>query len=396
MQPAEFEIEELCRENILSVVEREKTTFNRLVSPFDKALVLVGAGSLGKQVLSCLRKDGIEPVAFADNSPALQGKAVDGVQVLSRHQAAEKYGSSAAFVVTIWNTDHSFIQTRKELTEINCKKVVSAISLRWKYSKSLLPFFWLDVPSKTCENASLIKSAYSLWADEFSRQEYIAQLKFRIWGDFDSLSEPVPQESYFPDDLFDLLPDERFVDCGAYDGITIKHFLKRQKEFKGKIVAYEPDFTNYNLLKKYITNLDENTRNNVIYLPYAVGAKSEKVHFNATGTMGSTISNEGKTEVTCVTLDENLGDIHTMPTYIKMDIEGSELDALAGARNIIQKEMPILTICLYHRYDDLWRIPLFINSLTDEYQLFLRPHEIEGWQLVCYAVPNRRLKISRK
>ena len=162
MQPAEFEIEELFRENILSVVEREKTTFNRLVSPFDKALVLVGAGNLGRQVLACLRTDGIEPVAFADNSTALQGKFVDGVQVLSRHQAAEKYGSSAAFVVTIWNANHSFIQTRKELTEINCKKVVSAISLRWKYSKPLLPFLWLDVPRKKKKNASFIKSAFSL------------------------------------------------------------------------------------------------------------------------------------------------------------------------------------------------------------------------------------------
>lgn len=393
MQPVEFEIEELFHENILSVVEREKTTFDRLLSPFEKSLVLVGAGSLGKQVLSCLRKDGIEPVAFADNSLSLQGKYVDGVQVLSRKQAAEKYGSSAAFVVTIWNTDHSFIKTRKELTEINCKKVVSAIPLRWKYSKSLLPFFWLDVPSKTCENASLIKSAFSLWADEFSRKEYIAQLKFRIHGEFDSLSEPVPQESYFPDDLFDLLPDEKFVDCGAYDGVTIKHFLKRQKGFTGKVVAYEPDPKNYSLLKQYVANLDESIRNNVISLPYAVGARREKVCFNATGTMGSTINNEGETEVTCVTLDENLGEIHAMPTYIKMDIEGSELDALAGARNIIRKGMPILTICLYHRYDDLWRIPLFINSLAGEYRLFLRPHEIEGWQLVCYAIPSHRLKI---
>ena len=392
MKTVEFELEELFRENILSVVEREKTTFDRLVSPFEKSLVLVGAGNLGRQVLSCLRKDGIEPVAFADNSAALQGKSIDEVQVLSRQQAAEKYGSFSAFVVTIWNTEHSFIQTRKELTEMNCKKVIAAISLRWKYSKELLPFFWLDVPSRTYENASLIKSAFSLWADEFSRQEYLAQLKFRICGEFDSLSAPVPQESYFPDDLFDILPDERFVDCGAYDGITIKQFLRRQKKFTGKIVAYEPDPDNYNLLKQYVINLDDSTRGNIIYLPYAVGAKREIVHFNATGTMGSTISNEGKTEVTCVTLDENLDKIHTMPTYIKMDIEGSELDALAGARKIIQKEMPILTICLYHRYDDLWRIPLLINSLADEYRLFLRPHEIEGWQLVCYAVPEERLK----
>jgi FkbM family methyltransferase len=102
----------------------------------------------------------------------------------------------------------------------------------------------------------------------------------------------------------------------------MKSFLKRQKEFTGKIVAYKPDPKNHNLLKQYIINLDESTGDNVIYLPYAVGPRSEIVHFNATGTMGSTISNEGKTEVACVTLDENLDKIHTMPTYIKMDIEG--------------------------------------------------------------------------
>jgi FkbM family methyltransferase len=388
----ETELDKLLSEDILLVCEREKTAFDRLVTPFEKSLVLVGAGSLGRQVSKCLRQDGIEPLAYADNNPALQGNFIEGVRVLSRQQAAERYGSSAAFVVTIWNTEHSFIQTREELTKINCKKVVSAITLRWKYPEILLPFFWLDVPSKTCENADLIKSAFLLWDDELSRQEYLAQLKFRILGEFDSLSAPVPQESYFPEDLFDLLPDEKFIDCGAYDGITIKQFLKRQKEFNGKAIAYEPDPVNFNMLKGYIENLTQGVRENIIFLPYAVGAKREKVHFDATGTMGSTISNNGKIEVECVTLDENLSDLQVLPTYIKMDIEGGELDALAGGRKLIQKEMPILAICLYHRYDDLWRVPLFIQSLASDYRFFLRPHEIEGWQLVCYAVPSNRLK----
>jgi len=220
----ENELNLLLSEDISSVVAREKTDFDRLVSPFERSLVLVGAGNLGRQVLARLRKDGIEPLAFADNNPTLHGKSIDGIEVLSRQQAAEIYGSSAAFIVTIWNTDHSFIQTRKELVELNCKKVVSTVTLRWKYPESLLPFFWLDNPSKTVENAALIKLAFSLWGDRFSRQEYLAQLKFRILGEFDSLSAPILQESYFPDDLFDLLQDENFIDCGAFDGITVKHF----------------------------------------------------------------------------------------------------------------------------------------------------------------------------
>ena len=74
----------------------------------------------------------------------------------------------------------------------------------------------------------MIKKVFVLWADEFSRQEFLAQMKFRILGEFDSLSAPVSQESYFPDDIFDLRAEENFIDCGAYDGITIKHFLNRE------------------------------------------------------------------------------------------------------------------------------------------------------------------------
>lgn len=393
MNSIENKLEKLLSEEISSVLEREKTEFDRRVSPFEKSLVLIGAGNLGKQVLTCLRKDNIEPLAFADNNPVLQGKIIEGIPVLSRRQAAEKYGTSAAFVVTIWNTNHSFIQTQEELTALNCKKVVSAVTLRWKYPENLLPFFWLDIPSKTVRNAESIKAVLPLWSDEFSRKEFLAQLQFRILGKFDSLSSPVPQESYFPDDLFDLSSEEQFVDCGAFDGITLKHFLRRQKRFNGKIIAYEPDPANFELLRQYISKIPSDTAITIKPLPYAVGAKRGKVQFDATGTMGSTISEYGKLEVECVTLDGNLNDIHFQPTYIKMDIEGAEMDALVGAHDTISSKLPILAICLYHRFDDLWRIPLFINSLTDAYRLFLRPHEIEGWQLVCYAIPKSRLNI---
>jgi FkbM family methyltransferase len=393
MNSIEAQLEQLLSEDLSSVINREATDFDALVSPFHKSFVLVGAGNLGKKILAVLRKDGIEPLAFADNNPSLQGKTIEGIQVLSRNQAAEAYGSSAAFIVTIWNTNHSFVQTRKELIELDCKTVVSAITLRWKYSQNLLPFFWLDIPSKTIKHAKQIKSAFSLWGDEFSRQEYLAQMRYRILGEFDSLSEPVQQESYFPNDLFDLISDENFVDCGAFDGITVKQFLKRQEKYQGKIIAYEPDPNNFESLKNYISKLPQALKEKINPLQYAVSSTAGMVHFDAAGTMGSAISSSGKIEVECITLDENLKSLQIQPTYIKMDIEGAELDAISGAGNVIQQEMPILAICLYHRYDDLWRIPLFIHSLAQDYRLFLRPHETEGWQIVCYAVPLSRLKV---
>jgi hypothetical protein len=74
-----------------------------------------------------------------------------------------------------------------------------------------------------------------------------------------------------------------------------------------------------------------------------------------------------------------------------MDIEGSELQALEGAQNTIRKHVPALSICLYHRQEDLWTIPLFIASLSDKYRLFLRRHSDDCWEQICYAIPAERL-----
>jgi FkbM family methyltransferase len=316
---------------------------------------------------------------------------IDGLTVLSPREAATRFGHSAAFVVTIWNTNHSFVETQKKLQGLGCIKVISAATFRWKHPETFLPFFWANLPSKTVEQAGQVRSAFTLWADDFSRQEYIAQLRWRISGDFDLLSLPVPQDSYFPEDIFQLEPAEHFVDCGAYDGVTIRQFLNKQTIFTGRVLAFEPDPANFVNLKKYISSLDVSLHEQLKILPYAVGARHEKVRFDATGTMGSTIRDSGSIEVDCFPLDEIFQQSGFTPTYLKMDIEGAELDALKGAQQTIHQQFPVLAVCVYHCYEDLWRIPSYISSLSDEYSIFLRPHEIEGWQLVCYAVPKGRL-----
>ena len=54
----------------------------------------------------------------------------------------------------------------------------------------------------------------------------------------------------------------------------------------------------------------------------------------------------------------------------------------------------MLAICVYHKQDHLWRIPLLLRE-WHEYAFFLRPHNEEGWDLVCYAVPRARLTSNR-
>jgi hypothetical protein len=75
-----------------------------------------------------------------------------------------------------------------------------------------------------------------------------------------------------------------------------------------------------------------------------------------------------------------------------MDIEGAEHDALVGARPAIERDAPILAVCVYHSQNDLWRLPLLMKAMVPGYRMFLRCHEGDGWQTVAYAVPPGRVR----
>lgn len=381
----------LLSEPMDSTFRREQTEFDRLVHPFENAFVLFGAGNLGRMIRAKLHSLGIEPLAFTDNNPKLWGSIIDGIPVLCPLDAASQFGSSAAFLVAIWGVgSRDRMATRvRQLRELGCHNVIPFLPLFWKYPDLFLPYHVIDQPHKVRQEADLVQAAWQLWADEFSRCEYVAQVKWRLWGDFNSMADPAPQTIYFPQDLFTLGPREVFVDCGAFNGDTVACFLGAVGSQFDKIFAFEPDPANFSSLRCFIAALEPAVRERIFARQNAIGAAPGKVRFSALGSDGSALDANGETEVDGVCLDEVLpGD--TSPTHIKMDIEGAELDALLGSRAVIGRHAPILAICSYHRQSDLWRIPLLIHSINPDYRLYLRPHLIEGWDVVCYAVPPKR------
>ena len=75
-------------------------------------------------------------------------------------------------------------------------------------------------------------------------------------------------------------------------------------------------------------------------------------------------------------------------TFIKMDIEGAELESLKGAgRIIIREQKPKLAICVYHKKEDIFDIPEYILSLNPKYKLYLRHYTLGEWDTVLYAIP---------
>lgn len=383
------ELEELLSEPIEHVRERERTEFDRQLADAGGHVVLFGAGNFGKKVLACLRKAGIEPLAFSDNGQNKWGAEVEGLPVLEPAAAAKKYGKSALFVVSIWSLGHSYKETLAKLQSLGCTRVTSSSSLRWKFADQMLPDYCQDLPHKAYETSADILNAASLWSDHLSLREYVNQIRWRTLGQLESIGDPVKEESYFLDSLYSLCAGEVFVDCGAYDGDTVQQVLARRSDI-GRILAVEADPHNYSRLTTFTAALAPGVREKIELLNVAVSDSPGQLKFQATGGEGAHLSADGDIAVECTRIDDLLGG--SPATFIKMDIEGAELDALHGAAKTIARHRPLLSICVYHRQSDLWTIPAYIASIAPEYRIFLRPHDVDGWQLVCYAVPPERLK----
>jgi FkbM family methyltransferase len=382
-------LEALLGESVASALQRQRTAFDEIASPFEQKLVLFGAGGFGQRTLAGLRRVGIEPLAFADNNPSLWGQSVCGVPVLSPADAARRYGRDAAFVVTIWHgrsTDRMSGRVR-QLTELGCKKVALAGFLFWKYPDIFLPCYHLDLPHKVLDRANQARAGFDVWEDDASRSEYLAQIRFRLFLDFDGLGAPgtAPYLSRIapPSD------NEVYVDCGAFDGDTILSFLDRRGAAFESIVAFEPDPLNWAKLGLAISALPDAVRSKIRCFQQAVGNFSGDVPFGVTGTDLSA-AGSGTATVSCIELDKALKDM--TPTIIKFDIEGFELEALKGVRATIERCHPALEVSAYHLQSHLWEVPLSIAAIAPgQYRHFLFAHGTEGWDLVCHSVPKSRL-----
>jgi len=373
-------------ESLEAARAREKSTFASFAGPNEERLILFGAGPLGKLVFRGLEQAGMRPVAFADNNQRLWGTEIEGVPVLSPSTAADRYRHAACFVVTIYNGSPA----RRQLKELGCNNVAPFAALFWKYEGVFTPHFGIELPSKLPAYANEIRACRELLADEESRRELAGQLEWRYWLEDDSLPRPLdPRETYFPMDLMEPSEHEVFVDCGSFQGDTIPGFTSHWNGRFQHIFAIEPDPLNREVLGVAARNMGLTER--ITVMPYALGEHSGTVSFASTGTMASRmVEDEQSISVECRRLDDIPWSVP--PTYVKMDIEGAEPQALAGATDLLRRHHPILAVCTYHRSEHLWQIPSLIRSIAPEYNVFLRRYAEDCWEGVCYAIPDHRLK----
>jgi FkbM family methyltransferase len=194
---------------------------------------------------------------------------------------------------------------------------------------------------------------------------------------------------YFPPGVVTFAQEGVVVDGGGFDGDTLRSFAAHNPDARNPYYAFEPDPSNYARL------VASGARYAGPFFPVnaGLGATEATLAFSAGGGMDSTFTGGGpgvaNLSVPVHAIDRFFPD-GTRTTFIKMDIEGMEPEALRGAEETIRAHAPTLAICVYHRPEHLWEIPQLVRGWRPDYRLYLRHYSTNMSETVMYAVAGRQ------
>lgn len=355
------------------------------------SVILYGAGQVGRDVCRVLTEEGIRVICMLDRR-ARDGDRYGGVPIYTADACPVEAQRRAAIpvVLSIFNREVDIPELARTLHTLGFTRTVSFLDLHAHFPDELGDRFWLTHRGYVESHRDDIAAADKLWADEESRAQYRGFIALRRSGVFDPRLNPRPQEThYVPSDVPHWLKSGplRLVDCGAYEGDTLEAMIAASLPIEAA-AHFEPDLRNFAGLVRRVRALKKHVKAQITLWPCAVSDRTGMVGFCSGLDEASGVSDKGPTSVTAVALDDVLSGWR--PTLIKMDIEGSELEALCGARQVIAESLPSLAISVYHRPDHLWRIPLMLASWAElaGYRLYLRSHGFNGFDTVLYASPG--------
>ena len=329
--------------------------------------VIFGAGECGHKIYNLMHGYGVDIQCFCDNGMAGNLDEATGLSIISPAEL------------------HDLIENPTILVCVGDENVCQAICqqlLSLGYDRAQIhmmhEYFYWQTGEYFEANAEKYKKAYQLMDDDFSRRVYLARMKKAfLLSDISEIVSP-GEEEYF-DEKVVLTEQEMFIDCGGFDGDSSRKFIERcQGKYRG-IMIFEPE-----LCKKAAI---EKSMGSDRYELYQLGVWSEhtRLYFNAMQAGSSHISEQkGEYVIKAAALDEMVYDRE--PTYIKMDIEGAEQEALKGCRRIIQDFRPKLAVCIYHKPDYLFEIPVMIKEMNPAYKLYVRQYANAWFDTVLYAV----------
>lgn len=220
--------------------------------------------------------------------------------------------------------------------------------------------------------------------DELSRKLFRQLTLFRRTYNIQYLEglQHNPKEQYFEPFLNLNSTGEVFVDIGGFDGETTLEFINHAPHYH-EIYFFEPQKEMLENAKKRLKDYPK-----IHFFDLALSNKQGILTFKTDGS-SSRVSESGHISIPTDTLDHL---IDTPPTFIKMDIEGSESDAIDGARETIARYHPILAISIYHKSSDFWKIPQQVLQIYNGYALYVRHYTESIYETVMFFIPPERIR----
>ncbi|RCX16886.1 FkbM family methyltransferase [Anaerobacterium chartisolvens] len=348
---------------------------------------IYGAGNAGAMTLNLLQKGNIHVEGFFDRHGGSDtfycGKPV---YKADEHNLHQKSDGEALIII-------AFMCGCSELEDI--ERHLSCCGWESIYYFQTIRYFFdiydylscgnqdgcLDGNVKESEKYKKILEVAALLEDSESFLVYQAFLKAVISGNPAYFSLPSEKPQYFVDDIPLQKGYSRFIDCGAFDGDTA-YALKKYIGVADALALFEPDPDNFNRLCSNLRS-DRASKEQILF-PCGVWKSSQILKFKSGIETSSGISEDGDTFTQCVSIDNVIPDF--APTFIKMDIEGAECEALYGAAETIKRHTPDMAISVYHSLEHLWEIPLLIKSISPGYVFYMRSHGLYGMETILYAV----------
>ena len=344
-----------------------------------KPILIYGMGNGADKIISYFEEYGIEYKDVFASDGFVRGHLYREKRVISYTEACEKYGNDFIIVLSFGS------------------RLPDVMNLMYELDKKH-EFYAPDVPVCPGElfneeffdaHKEELFEARSLLYDEKSKEIYDNIIRFKLTGKLCYLKATEDSEENVNNEILRLNEYKIYADLGAYNGDTVRSYLEYCPNLK-EIHAFEPDARNFKKLSIYA---ESEERAKVYAYNYASNDKDETVEFISSGNRNSSKSGTNSHQFKTISIEaRRLDSIIDSVDFIKYDVEGAEYDAIIGSEKLIIDKSCDLLVSMYHKNEDLYELPIFVNKLNPNYKLYLRrfPY-IPAWDLNLYAINKKTL-----
>lgn len=362
-----------CMSDNLSILINKNIDFIDIQNLKNKKVVLFGAGFEGQIAYEYFKSNDVKISYYCDNNKMKYNKILNGVKIISFDELQRL--DNIVLFITIKTSVES---VKQQMDKGNIEYFVfSEYIMRLDFEKNKQKYMYVY---------------NELLCDEKSKEIYYNIIKSRIDGDLYPIQKFYDNNSFCSINKFKDTVDEYFVDAGAYVGDTLEKFIWNCTGRFKKIYAFEPGVRQFNSLNFRVDRLVKEWAlddSQIECINAGLGEKNEILPLFEDDqnllTSNFICKNNSKkmNDVQIYSLDTYIG--NNKVTMIKVDIEGFEMEMLKGARNIINTQKPKLAISIYHKYEDLFELPMHIKKINPSYKMAIRHHSTNLTETVLYC-----------